>query len=117
MPHKNRKFLPVYQGLKWISPELPTEGEPWPLSNQNSAAKEKGQRRSSERLLREVLKEPAWQWPKRQIFFFSDLHADSDAFIASLVASVQVTKPTSLSEATVSIRDLAIYACYVSFII
>ncbi len=92
MSHQNRKFLPVYQGLKWISPELPTEGEPWPLSNQNSAAKEKGQRRSSERLLREVLKEPAWQWPKRQIFFFSDLHADSDAFIASLVASGGVKK-------------------------
>ncbi|MGD8907961.1 MAG: hypothetical protein PVI92_01345, partial [Chromatiales bacterium] len=87
MPHPHRRFLPVYQGAKWIAPSLPAESEPWPLGSQRSTAKEKGQRSSSERLLRELLAQSSWCWPKRRLFFFSDLHADADAFIASLVAS------------------------------
>ncbi len=87
MPHRHQKFLPLYQGAKWIGPSLPTESEPWPLGSQRSTAKEKGQRSSSERLLREALRNASWRWPKRRLFFFSDLHADADAFIASLVAS------------------------------
>lgn len=92
MPHRHQKFLPVYQGQQWISPVLPGESEPWPLGNQRSTAKEKGQRSSSERLLGESLRKTVWRWPKRRLFFFSDLHADADAFIASLVASGGVRK-------------------------
>jgi hypothetical protein len=84
--------LPVYQGAKWIAPSLPAESEPWPLGSQRSTAKEKGQRSSSERLLRELLAQSSWCWPKRRLFFFSDLHADADAFIASLVASGGIKK-------------------------
>lgn len=28
-----------------------------------------------------------WRWPKRPVLFFSDAHADADAFVASLIAS------------------------------
>jgi hypothetical protein len=62
------------------------------LGSQRSTARERGQRNSSERLLRELLVQSSWRWPKRRIFFFSDLHADADAFIASLVASGGVKK-------------------------
>ena len=92
MPHSQKKYLPVYQGKKWIAPALPTRSEPWPLGNQRSSGREKGQRSSTERLLAELLSNSAWRWPKRRLYFFSDLHADADAFIASLVASGGVRK-------------------------
>jgi hypothetical protein len=92
MPHRHQKFLPVYRGVKWLRPSLPTESEPWPLGSQRSTAKERGQRSSSERLLCELLVQSTWRWPKRRLFFFSDLHADADAFIASLVASGGIKK-------------------------
>ena len=92
MPHSHKKYLPVYQGKKWIGSDLPTRSEPWPLGNQRSSGREKGQRSSTERVLSELLKNSAWRWPKRRLYFFSDLHADADAFIASLVASGGVKK-------------------------
>ena len=88
----HRKRLPKYRGLKWIKPELPTVSELWPLGKQRSIVKEKGQRNSTERLLSEVLHRDEWRWPKRELLFFSDLHADADAFLASLVASGGVKK-------------------------
>ncbi len=36
--------------------------------------------------LREAVKKARWKWPKREIFFISDPHADADAFKASLNA-------------------------------
>jgi hypothetical protein len=92
MSHSHKKYLPVYQGKKWIGPTLPSQSEPWPLGNQRSSGREKGQRSSTERLLSELLQNAAWRWPKRRLYFFSDLHADADAFIASLVASGGVKK-------------------------
>lgn len=71
---------------------LPTESELWLSGKQRSIVKEKGQRSSSAQLLQELLSRSPWRWPKRWLFFFSDLHADADAFIASLVASGGVEK-------------------------
>ncbi|MCM8921937.1 MAG: hypothetical protein LC540_18030, partial [Candidatus Thiodiazotropha sp.] len=88
----HQKYLPVYQGLKWIEAELPTTSELWLLGKQRSVVKERGQRDSTEQLLSEVVKQEKWRWPKRELFFFSDPHADADAFIASLVASGGVKK-------------------------
>ncbi|MCG8057239.1 MAG: metallophosphoesterase [Candidatus Thiodiazotropha endolucinida] len=88
----HHKRLPKYRGLKWIKPELPTSSELWPLGKHRSIVKERGQRSSTEFLLTEVLDKDKWQWPKRELFFFSDLHADADAFISSLVASGGVRK-------------------------
>ncbi|WP_316369131.1 metallophosphoesterase [Candidatus Thiodiazotropha sp. CDECU1] len=89
-PH--HKYLPVYKGLKWLDVDLPTNGEPWLSGRRLSVAKERGQRSSAELLLREVVKQGEWQWPKHKHYFFSDLHADADAFVASLVASGGVRK-------------------------
>ncbi len=92
MLHPREKLLPVYQGRKWVAPTLPTRSEPWPLGNQRSSGRERGQRSSTERVLSELLQNASWRWPKRRLYFFSDLHADADAFIASLVASGGVKK-------------------------
>ena len=92
MSHPHEKYLPVYQGKKWVTPILPNKSQPWPLGNQRSSGREKGQRSSTERLLSELLQNSSWRWPKRRLYFFSDLHADADAFIASLVASGGVKK-------------------------
>jgi hypothetical protein len=92
MSRRHQKSLPVYQGVKWIHSQLPVESEPWPLNSHRSTTKEKGQRSSTTQLLNELLRETSWRWPKRHLFFFSDLHADADAFIASLIASGGVRK-------------------------
>lgn len=39
-----------------------------------------------------TLQRDHWKWPQRPIYFFSDLHGDTDAFIASLVASGGIKK-------------------------
>ena len=75
--------------------ELPVKAQPWLLGKQQSIGKDKGHRASSSETLRQVLDENPWSWPKRPLYFFSDLHADSDAFLASLVASGGVKKTGS----------------------
>ncbi|PUB76769.1 MAG: metallophosphoesterase [gamma proteobacterium symbiont of Ctena orbiculata] len=94
-PVNNRRlerYLPTYKGLKWLGVELPTTGEPWHLGKQRSVVKERGQRCSTVSLLTEAVNRDEWQWPKRKHYFFSDLHADADAFITSLIASGGVSK-------------------------
>jgi UDP-2,3-diacylglucosamine pyrophosphatase LpxH len=78
--------------MKWLDVELPVQSQPWLLGRQRSVVKEKGQRSPTEGLFREVVTQGQWRWPKQQLYFFSDLHADADAFIASLVASGGVRK-------------------------
>jgi UDP-2,3-diacylglucosamine pyrophosphatase LpxH len=78
--------------MRWIDVELPEQSQPWLLGRERSVVKEKGQRNSTERLLQEVVKHDTWQWPKKRHYFFSDLHADAEAFTASLVASGGVRK-------------------------
>ena len=88
----HRKRLPVYKGVSWIGAQLPHKSELWLPGKQQSVAKEGGQRNSTARLLSDLVQNESWRWPKRRLFFFSDLHADADAFIASLVASGGVKK-------------------------
>jgi hypothetical protein len=42
--------------------------------------------------LRASRKHTGWEWPKRPVYFLPDPHADSEAFVASLVASGGVKK-------------------------
>ncbi|MEN8167176.1 MAG: metallophosphoesterase family protein [Pseudomonadota bacterium] len=84
--------LPRYHGQEWIQASLPEQGQSWLMGRQRSVGKDKGHRASSRDTLRELLERNEWQWPKRPLYFFSDLHADTDAFLASLVASGGVKK-------------------------
>ncbi len=83
---KNFK-LPRYQGTRWIKAELPQEAQVWSLGKHKSISKERQQRGRVAEELHRVIEANAWRWPKRTLYFVSDLHADTDAFIASLVAS------------------------------
>ncbi len=74
--------LPRYRGARWIRSGLPQEGRPWMEAGRPSAGKD----------LRAALRRASWRWPKRPIFFLTDPHADSEAFVASLVASGGVKK-------------------------
>ncbi len=75
--------------------ELPVKAQPWLLGRQRSVGKDRGHRGSSTETLKGVVAQHPWRWPKRPIYFYSDLHADADAFLASLVASGGVKKTGS----------------------
>ncbi len=89
-----KALLPDYRGLEWQDIELPNEVSHWvpqaALSEQ--AAFE------SLALLREAGDEPQWVWPQRPIAVLSDLHADADACISSLIASGMVAKTGAMDD-------------------
>jgi len=91
-PSAGQDGLPLYRGRKWIEAGLPETGQLWLLGGSKSARKEPSLRGTLARELRKALEGKPWQWPKRPVYFFSDLHADTDAFLASLVASGGVKK-------------------------
>lgn len=88
----NSHKLPKYKGQKWITPKLPTKMQSWPLGKVHSSAKDLSSPVGLQEQLKASYQEHPWIWPKSPIFFFSDLHADADAFIASLVASGGIKK-------------------------
>ncbi len=79
--------LPRYHGLKWTDARLPETGQMWLLGKYKSVRKEPSHRGTLAREFRMAIEGRPWKWPARTVFFISDLHADTDAFIASLVAS------------------------------
>lgn len=79
--------LPRYRGQQWINARLPEQGQAWLLGRHKSIRKERNHHGAMGEALQQALDQDDWKWPKRTLYFFSDPHADSDAFIASLVAS------------------------------
>ncbi|OQK18399.1 hypothetical protein AU255_11450 [Methyloprofundus sedimenti] len=84
--------LPSYKGLKWITTDLPRKAQNWPLGKVHSSAKDQSSPAGLAEQLQQSLLDHPWVWPKTPVLFFSDLHADADAFIASLVASGGIKK-------------------------
>jgi len=84
--------LPRYRGVTWIDPQLPEEPQPWLAGRERSICREGSSHGAVVDQLRLELERRPWRWPKRPIYFISDLHADSDAFLASLVATGGVEK-------------------------
>ncbi len=79
-----------YRGLAFLDAVLPEGIEPWaepaggrPVHGHYDALRPE---------IDEHLAGRIWVWPRRTVYFFSDLHADADAFLASLVASGGVAK-------------------------
>jgi hypothetical protein len=74
---------------------LPSKSESWIEGGHNAIRVDRTSHRSLKKELQKVRDQGAWKWPKRRVFFFTDLHADADAFIASLLASggVRMTGP------------------------
>ncbi len=85
---------PVYQGEEWIGVKLPRECEPWlpGKGRKGVVGKDLSHHRAVSVELRRLIEDERLKWPDRPIYFISDMHADADAFIASLVASGGVKK-------------------------
>lgn len=83
----SRIKLPRYHGQQWIAARLPQESQLWLLGKYKSVRKERGNRGELAAELHKAIEGMPWRWPKRTVYFFADLHADTDAFLASLVAS------------------------------
>ena len=99
-----------YQGLGHVGASLPEGIEPWaepaggrPLHGHYDALRPE---------IDEHLAGRAWVWPRRTVYFFSDLHADADAFLASLVASGGVAK-TGPADADLELTDEGRQATFV----
>jgi len=84
--------LPRYKGLAWIRPALPLAAEDWSAGGYKSVAKDGDCAQILSASIAKLNANHGWRWPKRKQFFFSDLHAEADAFSASLVASGGVKK-------------------------
>jgi hypothetical protein len=78
--------------IGWQWNILPKKVQNWPLGKIHSSGKDFSSPVGLVEQLQQTLHENPWIWPKSPIFFFSDLHADTDAFIASLVASGGIKK-------------------------
>ncbi|QDT04011.1 hypothetical protein K227x_23970 [Rubripirellula lacrimiformis] len=81
---------PRYQGQKWIGVDLPKTVCDWSVGGEQSIVTDGDDHGEFIRLLSKLNKQNRWRWPKREHHFISDLHADPDAFAASLVASGSV---------------------------
>lgn len=78
-----------YHGLEWQNIALPTEFQRWiPRGN---FLRESGVEPVA-RLQMPQTQHGDWQWPQRDICVLTDLHADADALLSSLVASGCIKK-------------------------
>jgi hypothetical protein len=89
----NSSTVPSYQGLQHIDGLLPLEIESWPKFSNAATLEAAGDDYDIARdQLRKYGAGKPWIWPERTIFFLCDIHADTDAFFTSLVASGGIEK-------------------------
>ena len=96
IPKKYNKFFNQYYGKQWIDATLPSKAQIWMMGSYELSVKNDTDvinKMSCE--IKPHLENDSWVWPKRTVYFFSDMHADADAFIASLVASGGIKKTGS----------------------
>ena len=88
-----RTQLPQYHGRHWVSACLPDEGEQWPADRPMALSTGDGAEEAvfESDILAYTAGKP-WVWPGRTHYFICDMHADTDAFLASLVATGGVEK-------------------------
>ena len=83
----SHEYLPRYKGESWVKASLPGQGQVWMLGKQHSVKKDKYHSAAYAQEMHKAIGQEPWKWPKRTLYFISDMHADADAFFASLVAS------------------------------
>ena len=86
------KFLPRYRGEEWLRAQLPVQGQVWMLGKHRSVKKDSYHSKAYGHEMHRAIGQEPWKWPKRPLYFISDMHADTEAFVASLVASGGVEK-------------------------
>lgn len=82
----------VYEGLEWFDARLPTEAEHWPRDRGLWIGPANDQDDFPRAAVTHYCKSRMWTWSGRTVYFFSDIHADADAFLLSLVGSGGVRK-------------------------
>ncbi len=81
------KNLPEYDGKRWSKVHLPDEYQNWLDEKKYSIrVRTKGYEKTRKRL-EDVMAEINWKWPSKEIIFISDLHADADSLLSSLLSS------------------------------
>jgi UDP-2,3-diacylglucosamine pyrophosphatase LpxH len=83
----HRRLVPNYHGIEHIGIQLPVETERWVQGNKHSLRSRRRNHQQTVQQLLELIEKYEWTWPRRTVYFFSDLHADADALISSLIAS------------------------------
>ncbi|WP_161957602.1 metallophosphoesterase [Mariprofundus sp. EBB-1] len=93
---KKQCSLPDYHGLKWLDDSLPIAlpetTRDWLDCSKHGLRQRKTSGLKSRSTVKSLLQSHDWQWPHRSTVFISDLHADGDALLASLVASGGIKK-------------------------
>jgi len=84
--HHN-KLVPHYRGIEHTDAQLPAETQTWLHGKKRSLHQTRRNHRHTAQQLSDLLDQYEWTWPRKKIYFFSDLHADADALISSLIAS------------------------------
>ncbi|MFC1774326.1 metallophosphoesterase [Pseudomonadota bacterium] len=92
MKNRINKLVPHYKGQKWIQPELPVRVQSWVEGKGKSLRQRSSGHKIARARLYNMVSEHQWRWPKHPVYFITDIHADADALIASLVASGCVRK-------------------------
>ena len=84
--------VPDYHGKKLLQAKLPSKIRDWSHGGSKSITHDGSDVQKVIKRIEELNRQKAWRWPKHRVYFFSDLHADAEAFIDSLVASGGVKK-------------------------
>lgn len=79
--------VPEYQGVEFCDMALPTSAEPWPKYETAEQCEANDCYDAPAELLRARIGDKPFVWPNRRMYFFSDVHADADAWRRSLIAS------------------------------
>ncbi|MEP0233122.1 MAG: metallophosphoesterase [Roseibium sp.] len=86
-PTHDRDLLPTIFGARAASLGVPERCVPWPLDMPHSGGSTPDQTAKILKSLRRSDAYGQWKWPKRPVVFISDLHADAESLVRSLVAA------------------------------
>ncbi len=86
------KLIPTYEGQEHLPIWLPKQAQPWLDGSKHALRQRKASKQKALASATGLIRKHPWHWPQRDIIFISDLHADADAFMASLIASGGVRK-------------------------
>ena len=81
------KLIPHYHGIEHTGIQLPDRAQPWVHGKKRSLQRRRRNHQQTVEQLTELVKQYDWHWPRKPVYFISDLHADADALMASLIAS------------------------------
>lgn len=88
------EFSPNLSESKYLQhclfPKVPASKIDWPIFD--AKTKLKLDKIEQKKIIQHTTRYSNWQWPDKQIYFISDIHADANAMIASLILSGTIKK-------------------------